>query len=388
MTDLLHSPALLATGAAGAAALLVALVVAARRGAASRGEEARPGEAPAEAEAPAAKLGTALALPKKRDSILGAGLDKTRQGFVARLSGLVRGKQIDEALLTGLEEILFTADIGARTAERLLQRVRDRLARKELQRGSAVLAALKEEARLILQRTADAAAPFDFAKVEEIGRPFVLLTIGVNGVGKTTTIGKLGAKWSQAGKKVLFAAGDTFRAAAAEQLQIWAERAHAELVRGKEGTDPSSVVFDAVKKAAPRPDGGGCDVVIADTAGRLHTKSDLMQELQKVRRVIQKAQPDAPHETFLVLDATNGQNAIAQATLFKEAVAVTGIVLTKLDGTAKGGVVLGICEELGVPVRFVGVGEKIDDLRAFDPEEFVSALFDEAIAAAEDAERA
>ena len=186
------------------------------------------------------------------------------------------------------------------------------------------------------------------------------------------------------GKKVVFAAGDTFRAAAAEQLQIWAQRAGAELVRGKEGTDPSSVVFDAIK----RGEAGGFDVVIADTAGRLHTKTDLMQELQKVRRVVQKAMPQAPHETFLVLDATNGQNAIQQATLFKEAVAVTGIVLTKLDGTAKGGVVLGICEELSVPVRFVGIGEQVDDLRPFDPEEFVSALFDEAIAEAERAEAA
>jgi fused signal recognition particle receptor len=391
MSDYLQSPTVWAAAAVGV--LLVVLLVAAlrrrKKGAQAEGTlAAGPSGAPA-AAAPSTIPATIHDQPTapvaaRAPSALAPGLEKTRAGFIARIGGLLGRKQIDEGLLGELEEILFTADIGARTAERLLGRVRERLAKKELARGSAVLQALKDEAKKILERASEKAGPFELEKIGEYGKPFVLLTIGVNGVGKTTSIGKLGAKLTALGKRVLFAAGDTFRAAAAEQLQIWAQRASAELVRGKEGTDPSSVVFDAIK----RGQSGGFDVVIADTAGRLHTKNDLMQELQKVRRVIQKAMPDAPHETFLVLDATNGQNAIQQATLFKEAVAVTGIVLTKLDGTAKGGVVLGICEELSVPVRFVGIGEQVDDLRTFAPEEFVSALFDEAIAAAERAEAA
>jgi fused signal recognition particle receptor len=386
MHDLLSQPAVLA--AAGGALIVLLIVVALllrKKPAATSAVEQPPREVPGAAphpslhDAPTAPVGT------RRPSAVAIGLEKTRGGFVARLGNLLGRKQIDDSILAELEEILFTADVGARTAERLLSRVRERLAKKELQRGSAVLHALKDEAKQILVRANDQAGRFSLAQVGERGQPFVLLTIGVNGVGKTTTIGKLGAKWTAAGKKVLFAAGDTFRAAAAEQLQIWAQRANAEIIRGKEGGDPSSVVFEAVKKGVAEK----FDVVIADTAGRLHTKNELMQELQKVRRVIQKAMPDgAPHETFLVLDATNGQNAIQQATLFKEAVAFTGIVLTKLDGTAKGGVVLGICEELSVPVRFVGVGEKIDDLRPFDPDEFVSALFDDAIAEAEQKEAA
>ena len=367
MNDLIHSPLVL--GALAAVVLLVVLglvlvLVLARR---------KPAALPREAtqEAP-----TSTVAQPARQSALGAGLQQTRSsGFIARLGGLVGRKVIDEQLLEGLEEVLFTADIGARTAERLLRRVKERLARKELTSGAAVLQALKEEARAIFVGAAEKSTPLELASVGERGKPFVVLVIGVNGAGKTTTIGKLGAKWRDAGKRVVFAAGDTFRAAAAEQLGVWSERAGAQLVRGKEGADPSAVIFDGIRRAMT----DGHDVVIADTAGRLQTKTELMQELQKVRRVIQKAMPDAPHETLLVLDATNGQNAISQATLFKEAVQVTGIVLTKLDGTAKGGVILGICEELGVPVRFVGVGEQVDDLRAFDPDEFVNALFDEAI---------
>ena len=196
--------------------------------------------------------------------------------------------------------------------------------------------------------------------------------IGVNGVGKTTTIGKLAGKYTRAGKKVLLAAGDTFRAAATEQLAIWGERTGCPVVRGKEGGDPSSVIFDAVKRAQDE----GYDIVIGDTAGRLHTKTDLMEELQKVRRVTAKAMDGAPHETFLVVDATTGQNAIAQAQMFQAAMSLTGIVLTKLDGTAKGGVILGITDELKVPVRYVGLGEKVDDLREFDPAAFVAALYE------------
>jgi len=202
----------------------------------------------------------------------------------------------------------------------------------------------------------------------------VLLVLGVNGVGKTTTIGKLASRWKSEGKNVLLAAGDTFRAAATEQLEEWAKRAGTEIVKGKSGGDPSSVIFDAIKRGVDE----GFDVVICDTAGRLHSNAGLMDELKKVRRVSEKAMAGAPHETWMVLDATNGQNAIAQAKTFKAEMEITGIVLTKLDGSAKGGVVLGICDELKVPVRFVGIGEKIGDLRPFDPSAFVEALYSDA----------
>ncbi len=245
--------------------------------------------------------------------------------------------------------------------------MRERLSRNELRDSDAVWTVIQEESARLLGDAAKQAGPVDTTRA----KPFVVLVIGVNGVGKTTTIGKLAAQWAAEGKKVLLAAGDTFRAAAAEQLEIWGQRTGVPVVRGKEGGDPSSVIFDAVKRAQNE----GVEIVIADTAGRLHTKTNLMEELQKVRRVVQKAQPDAPHEVWLVLDATNGQNAIAQAGIFKQAMDVSGIVLTKLDGTAKGGVILGICDELKVPVRFIGVGEKVDDLRAFDVDEFVAALY-------------
>ncbi len=260
--------------------------------------------------------------------------------------------------------MLLTADIGVRTSQRLLEEIRTSLSRKELKDPDAVWAFLRQRSTQIL--TLDAPPlTFDGAK------PFVLLVIGVNGSGKTTTIGKLAAQLVADGKKVLLAAGDTFRAAATEQLEIWANRVGATLVRGKEGADPSSVIFEGVKRATNE----GFDVVIADTAGRLHTKTDLMEELQKVRRVLGKAGPGAPHETFLVIDSTSGQNAIAQAQIFTQAMAVSGIVLTKLDGTAKGGVILGIADQLQIPVRYIGIGERVEDLREFDPEAFVEALY-------------
>lgn len=304
---------------------------------------------------------------KRRDDVLRTGLAKTRGGFVARLGELFAKKQIDTDLLGQIEDVLFTADVGAKTVQVLLDRVRERLSRQELSQREAVLAALKEES----QRLLEVHAPV--VTLEE-HRPFVLLVIGVNGVGKTTTIGKLAAQWKAQGKSVLLAAGDTFRAAAVEQLAIWGQRVDVSVVRGKEGADPSSVIFEAIKQAQQQH----IDVVIADTAGRLHVKAQLMEELQKIRRVIQKADPTAPHETWLVLDSTTGQNAIAQAKTFKEMLHVSGIVLTKLDGTAKGGVVLGICHELQLPVRYIGVGEKVDDLQPFQAEAFVSALYDSA----------
>ena len=296
---------------------------------------------------------------------LDAGLAKTRStGFVSRLGKLFARKKIDASLLEDLEEVLFTADIGPKTAKRLLGVIKEELSKSELDDPSAVWKMLQDESVKIL----DIDAPeIDFASQS----PFVLLVLGVNGAGKTTTIGKLAAKLQGEGKKVLLAAGDTFRAAAVEQLQVWGERAGAKVIRGKDGQDPSSVIFEAIKHGQDE----NYDVVICDTAGRLHTKVELMEELKKVGRVCEKAMPGCPHETWLVLDSTTGQNAIQQAVHFKAAMEVTGIVLTKLDGTAKGGVVLGISDEMGVPIRYIGIGEQVDDLRPFAAEAFVAALY-------------
>ena len=302
---------------------------------------------------------------------LADGLARTRGGFVARLNALFTGeRKVDEAVLADLEEVLFTADIGVRTATRLLDSARERVRKKELSDPERLKGALREEIARIL--TLDGAAG-DLAAPVRVGpaRPFVVMVVGVNGSGKTTTVAKLAAQLKGAGHGVLLAAGDTFRAAAGEQLEVWAERVGAPLVRGKEGADPAAVCFEAIQEGARK----GMDVVLCDTAGRLHTKTPLMEELKKVKRVMGKAAAGAPHEVLLVLDATNGQNAIAQARQFHEALGVTGIALTKLDGTAKGGVIIGICDELKIPVRYVGVGETVADLRPFSPGEFVEALF-------------
>jgi fused signal recognition particle receptor len=302
---------------------------------------------------------------KKDVAALAPGLARTRSGWISRLGEVFAGrKELDPSVVDEIEKVLLTADIGVRTSQRLLEEIRTSLTRKELKDSDAVWAFLRQRSAQILTLEAPALT-FDGAK------PFVLLVIGVNGSGKTTTIGKLAAQLVADGKKVLLAAGDTFRAAATEQLEIWANRVGATLVRGKEGADPSSVIFEGVKRGTTE----GFDVVIADTAGRLHTKTDLMEELQKVRRVIGKAGAGAPHETFLVIDSTSGQNAIAQAQIFTQAMAVSGIVLTKLDGTAKGGVILGIADQLQIPVRYIGIGERVEDLREFDPEAFVEALY-------------
>jgi fused signal recognition particle receptor len=305
---------------------------------------------------------------RKADAALASGLARTRAGWVSRLGGLFSGrKEIDPALVDEIEKVLLTADIGVRTSQKLLEEIRGSLGKKELKDPAAVWTFLRQRTAEIL---AIDAPPVDLGA----SRPFVLLVIGVNGSGKTTTIGKLAAKLRAQGKSVILAAGDTFRAAATEQLEIWGQRVGAPVVRGKEGADPSSVLFEAIKRGKAE----NVDVVIADTAGRLHTKANLMEELQKVRRVIGKAHEGAPHETWLVIDSTSGQNAIAQAQMFTQAMQVTGIVLTKLDGTAKGGVILGIADQLKLPVRYIGVGERVDDLRDFDPAEFVEALLDEA----------
>ncbi|QWV96624.1 signal recognition particle-docking protein FtsY [Geomonas nitrogeniifigens] len=292
-------------------------------------------------------------------------LSKTHETIIGRVDTLLLGKkQIDTDTLEELEEILITADLGVKTTVDLIRTLEQRLKRDELQDGAALKRALKEEIQL---RLLEHHAPL----VVTDKKPFVIMVIGVNGVGKTTTIGKLAARYAGEGRKVLLAAADTFRAAAAEQLETWANRVGADIVRHKEGADPSAVVFDACKAAIAR----GTDVLIIDTAGRMHTKVNLMEEMKKIRRVLTREIPDGPHETLLVLDAATGQNALSQAKLFKEAADVTGVVLTKLDGSAKGGIVVAVSHEYALPVRFIGVGESVEDLRAFDPVQFVEALF-------------
>ncbi|MDO9462560.1 MAG: signal recognition particle-docking protein FtsY, partial [Deltaproteobacteria bacterium] len=291
---------------------------------------------------------------------------RTRESFVKQVDRLFLGKkEIDADLLDSLEEILITADLGVSTATELIKRIREKVKRKELSDAFALRNYLREEILTLLRSPQK--------EGEEItASPFVILVIGVNGTGKTTTIGKLAHRFKGLGQNVMLVAADTFRAAAIEQLEIWSKRAGADLIKQKSGSDPSAVVYDALEAAQSRK----TDVMIIDTAGRLHTKVNLMEELKKVQRVIQKKMPGAPHEILLVLDATTGQNAISQAKLFNSAVGITGMVLTKLDGTAKGGVVVGISNELNIPIRFIGIGEKIEDLREFDPDTFVSALFD------------
>jgi len=302
-----------------------------------------------------------------RDEALREGLSRTRKdGFVARLGKLFSGKQLDDDLMEQVEAVLYGADLGVKATERLLGGLREGLSRRELGDETRVWTTLREQARATLESAGSAA----IADRPATG-PLVLMIIGVNGTGKTTTIGKLAHRFVGDGHKVLVAAADTFRAAAVDQLAVWCERAGADLHRGKSEADPASVAFDAIKRAHTE----GHDLVIVDTAGRLHTNTNLVEELKKVGRVITKAQPDAPHEVLLVLDATMGQNAVQQATIFKGAMGVTGIVLTKLDGTARGGVVLSVADTLGVPVKLIGFGEKMMDLKPFDANSFVEELF-------------
>ncbi len=351
-----------------------------------------PAEPPAEPVAPAEREGSAASVPLPVDKPKAAtaraedvraatqeryrrGLEKTRGGFVAKLSRIFRGKpKVDDDLRDEVEEVLFTSDIGTSTAQKLLDRVTEELDRSEVADPDAVWSVIREASLDIISV---AAPPPDFSPTPG---PYVLLMIGVNGVGKTTTLGKLAARHAAQGRRVLLVAADTFRAAAVEQLEVWAERVGCSIHRGADKADPSSVIFEGICRGRTE----GFDVVLCDTAGRLHTRKELMDELQKVGRAAAKAvrrdQPApnehlGPHDTFLVLDATIGQNALAQAKLFKETMDFTGLVVTKLDGTAKGGVVLGICDELGVPIRHIGIGEGIEDLRDFDAEAFTDALF-------------
>ncbi len=295
---------------------------------------------------------------------ISAGLKKTRDSLMGRLEDLAAGfTKVDEDFFDELEETLIMGDVGANVTMRIMDELRDRVRHAGITDPSEVIGQLRE----IITGLMGEESPLDLST-----KPSVVLVIGVNGVGKTTTIGKMAAYLRGEGKQVLLAAADTFRAAAAEQLAVWADRAGAELIRHEEGSDPASVVFDAIHAGKSR----GADVIICDTAGRLHNKKNLMDELSKIARVISRELPDAAVEVLLVLDATTGQNAISQARSFQEAAGITGIVLTKLDGTAKGGAVIGIREELGVPVKFIGVGEGIDDLRPFVPAEFAAALFE------------
>lgn len=292
------------------------------------------------------------------------GLQKTRKNFTERIEVLVgMSAEIDDDFLDELEMILLSADVGAKTTEKLIEAVRQAARKKEIKGTEDVVPFLKKYLTQMLTEEGQ--------RTRISGTPTVILVVGVNGVGKTTTIGKLANYFHLLNYKVMIAAADTFRAAASEQLEIWGKRAGCDVIKHAEGADPAAVVFDAMKAAIARK----ADILFIDTAGRLHNKANLMNELEKIHRVIKREIPEAPHETFLVLDATTGQNAITQAKVFTETASVTGVVLTKLDGTAKGGVVIAIREELGLPVKWIGVGEGIMDFRPFEPEKFVDALF-------------
>ena len=296
------------------------------------------------------------------------GLGRTRGQLTDGLSKIFLGKkQIDEELLEDIETQLLTADIGIEATAQIIQSITEKSERNELKDAASVHTLLKQELSDLLNSSQ---APLD---IDTQSQPFVILVVGVNGVGKTTTIGKMAKRFQNQGKSVMLAAGDTFRAAAVEQLQVWGERNNVPVVAQHTGADSASVIFDAIESAKAK----GIDIVIADTAGRLQNKDNLMNELEKVVRVMRKVDDSAPHEVMLVLDACTGQNALTQAQVFQQAVGVTGISLTKLDGTAKGGVIFAIAKQLNLPIRFIGVGEQIDDLRPFKSDEFVSALFDE-----------
>ncbi|MCQ1528028.1 signal recognition particle-docking protein FtsY [Lutispora saccharofermentans] len=293
------------------------------------------------------------------------GLFKTRKNITDRLNSVVNSfKTIDEDLFDELEEILITSDVGVETTMKLLDGIRKKVKEEKVNDPKAVIELLKQEVLKLMSEN---------AQLLSAEYPQIIVVIGVNGVGKTTSVGKIANRYKKAGKKVLIAAADTFRAAAIEQLEVWSNRVGVDIIKHQEGADPAAIIYDAISAAKSRK----TDVIICDTAGRLHNKKNLMEELKKIFRIIDREYPEAHREVYLVLDATTGQNAIVQAKVFKEAADITGIVLTKLDGTAKGGIVIAIKSELNIPVRLVGVGEKIDDLQDFDPVDFANALFSE-----------
>lgn len=307
--------------------------------------------------------------PEKKES-LDKGLEKTKESFFGKLGKALVGKStVDDEVLDNLEEILVSSDVGVGTTLKIIERIQARVARDKYLGTSELNRILKEEiAALLAENNADDVADFDIpANI----KPYVIMVVGVNGVGKTTTIGKLSAQFKKKGKKVLLGAADTFRAAAVDQLKLWGERVGVPVVSKGMNTDPSAVAYDAVKEGVEQ----GADIIIIDTAGRLHTKVNLMAELTKIKRVMQKVIADAPHEVLLVLDGSTGQNAMTQAKEFTKATEVTALAITKLDGTAKGGVVIGISDEFKIPVKYIGVGEKMDDLQPFNKTEFVDSLF-------------
>jgi len=307
---------------------------------------------------------------KKKKENLDKGLEKTKQSVLSKLTRAVAGKsKVDDDVLDDLEEVLITSDVGVDTTLKIIERIEKRVADDKYMSTSELNRILREEiAALLAENEATTATDFD---LPPSGDPYVIMVVGVNGVGKTTTIGKLAHKFKQAGKKVILGAADTFRAAAIDQLDIWADRVGVPLIKQKMGSDPASVAFDTLSAAKNQ----NADVVIIDTAGRLHNKVNLMNELSKIKRVMQKVVPDAPHEILLILDGSTGQNAFEQAKQFSAATEVTALAITKLDGTAKGGVVIGVSDQFKIPVKYIGIGEGIDDLQLFNKEEFVDSLF-------------
>ncbi|HMU77156.1 MAG: signal recognition particle-docking protein FtsY [Bacteroidetes bacterium] len=306
---------------------------------------------------------------KKDKESLDSGLNKTRENFFTKITKAVIGKStVDDEVLDNVEEILVSSDVGVDTTLKIVKRIQDRVARDKYVGTDQLNTILKEEIAALLAENKSATVA---NLIDESKKPYIIMVVGVNGVGKTTTIGKLAYQFKQSGKNVLLGAADTFRAAAVDQLNIWAERVQVPIVSQGMNADPASVAFDTVKSGVAQ----NSDVVIIDTAGRLHNKVNLMNELTKIKRVMQKVVPDAPHEILLVLDASTGQNAIEQARQFTAATEVNALALTKLDGTAKGGVVIGISDEFKIPVKYIGVGEKITDLQAFDRVSFVDSLF-------------
>ncbi|WP_302150941.1 signal recognition particle-docking protein FtsY [uncultured Alistipes sp.] len=317
--------------------------------------------------------GDAAAAPEQAEQQrqeLTAGLEKTKTGLFSKLARAVAGRStIDSEVLDDLEEVLITSDVGVETTVKIIERIEKRVARDKYMNASELQKILREEIADLLEQSVGSAENFGLDVRED--EPYVVMVVGVNGAGKTTTIGKLAAQLTRMGRKVYIGAADTFRAAAIDQLAVWAERAGATMIRQEMGSDPASVAFDTLKSAKAN----GADVVLIDTAGRLHNKIGLMNELTKIRNVMSKVIPDAPHEVMLVLDGSTGQNAFEQAKQFTQATKVTSLAITKLDGTAKGGVVIGISDQFRIPVRYIGIGEGIDQLRIFDRREFVDALF-------------
>ena len=329
-----------------------------------------PAEAGAAVESAAVESATDVVEQEQQQAELQVGLEKTKTGFFSKLARAVAGRStVDADVLDELEEVLITSDVGVETTVKIIERIEQRVARDKYMNTAELQQILREEIVLLMDEAHATEGNFGLDAKE--GEPYVVMVVGVNGAGKTTTIGKLAAQLKKAGKKVWIGAADTFRAAAIDQLQVWADRSGATMIRQEMGSDPASVAFDTLQSAKAN----GADVVLIDTAGRLHNKVGLMNELTKIRNVMGKVIPDAPHEVMLVLDGSTGQNAFEQARQFTQATQVTSLAITKLDGTAKGGVVIGISDQFHIPVRYIGIGEGIDQLRIFDRRDFINALF-------------